>query len=106
MDLLAKYQTIVIPVFVGAFLLICGRFSVDVPNHAEECRPEIQALEVAEKQISDIEATLAGAEARGLKACIARERRSCQGQIEATEEAGAALDCIICRKRCTDGSIP
>ena len=83
-----------------------GRASVSSADHAEECRPEIQALEVAEKQISDMETALAGAEARGLKSCIARERRSCQGQIEATEEAGAALDCIICRKRCTDGSIP
>ena len=83
-----------------------GRASVSPADHAEECRPEIQALEVAEKQISDMETALAGAEARGLKSCIARERRLCQGQIEATEAAGSALDCIICRKRCTDGSIP
>lgn len=83
-----------------------GRASVSSADHAEECRPEIEALGVAEKQISDMETALAGAEARGLKACIARERRSCQGQIEATEAAGSALDCIICRKRCADGSIP
>ena len=83
-----------------------GRASVSSADHAEECRPEIEALEVAQKQISDMETALAGAEARGLKACIARERRSCQGQIEATEAAGSALDCIICRKRCADGSIP
>ena len=83
-----------------------GRASVSSADHAEECRPEIEALEVAQKQISDMETALAGAEARGLKACIARERRLCQGQIEATEAAGSALDCIICRKRCADGSIP
>ena len=83
-----------------------GRASVSSADHAVECRPEIEAIGVAEKQISDLETALAGAEARGLKACIARERRLCQGQIEATEAAGSALDCIICRKRCTDGSIP
>ncbi len=83
-----------------------GRASVSSVAHSDECHPEIEAIGVAEKQISDLETALAGAEARGLKACIARERRLCQGQIEATEEAGSALDCIICRKRCTDGSIP
>jgi hypothetical protein len=83
-----------------------GRASVSSVAHSDECRPEIEAIGVAEKQISDLETALAGAEARGLKACIARERRLCQGQIEATEEAGSALDCIICRKRCTDGAIP
>jgi|DEB0MinimDraft_6_1074348.scaffolds.fasta_scaffold52915_2 hypothetical protein len=83
-----------------------GRASVSSVAHSDECRPEIEAVEVAEKQISDLETALAGAEARGLKACIARERRLCKGQIEATEEAANALDCIICRKRCTDGSIP
>ena len=83
-----------------------GRASVSSVAHSDECRPEIEVIGVAEKQISDLETALAGAEARGLKACIARERRLCQGQIEATEEAGSALDCIICRKRCTDGSIP
>jgi len=83
-----------------------GRASVSSVAHSDECRPEIEAVEVAEKQISDLETALAGAEARGLKACIARERRLCKDQIEATEEAANALDCIICRKRCTDGSIP
>ena len=85
---------------------IGGRASVSRLAHSDECRPEIESIGRAEKQIGELEAALAGAEARGLKACIARERRSCQGQIEATEEAGAALDCIICRKRCTDGAIP
>ena len=83
-----------------------GRASVSSADHVEECRPEIEALEVAERQIGNLETALAGAEARGLKACIARERRLCKDQIEATEAAGSALDCIICRRRCTDGSIP
>lgn len=83
-----------------------GRASVSTLSHSDECRPEIETIGRAETQIADLEKELAGAEARGLKACIARERRLCQGQIEATEAAGSALDCIICRKRCTDGAIP
>jgi hypothetical protein len=83
-----------------------GRASVSTVAHSDECRPEIEAIGVAEKQISDLETALAGAEARGLKACIERERRLCEDRIDATEEAASALDCIICRKRCTDGAIP
>ena len=83
-----------------------GRASVSSVSHSDECRPEIEAIGVAEKQISDLETALAGAEARGLKACIERERRLCEDRIDATEEAASALDCIICRKRCADGSIP
>ncbi len=103
---MTEQQNLAIIAFSALLSFVGGRASVSSADHAEECRPEIEALEVAERQIGDLETDLAGAEARGLKACIARERRSCQGQIEATEEAGAALDCIICRKRCTDGSIP
>lgn len=83
-----------------------GRASVSTLSHSDECRPEIETIGRAETQIADLEKALAGAEARGLKACVARERRLCKGQIEATEEAANALDCIICRKRCADGSIP
>ena len=83
-----------------------GRASVSTVAHSDECRPEIETIGRAETQIADPEKALAGAEARGLKACIERERRLCQGQSEATEAAATALDCIICRKRCTDGSIP
>lgn len=83
-----------------------GRASVSTVAHSDECRPEIETIGRAETQIADLEKALAGAEARGLKACVARERRLCKGQIEATEEAANALDCIICRKRCADGAIP
>ena len=103
---MTEQQNLAIIALSALLSFVGGRASVSSADHAEECRPEIQALGVAEKQISDMETALAGAEARGLKSCIARERRSCRGQIEATEAAGSALDCIICRKRCTDGSIP
>jgi hypothetical protein len=83
-----------------------GRASVSSVSHSDECRPEIETIGRAETQIADLEKALAGAEARGLKACIERERRLCEDRIDATEEAASALDCIICRKRCPDGSIP
>jgi hypothetical protein len=83
-----------------------GRASVSSVAHSDECRPEIETIGRAEKQIGELETALADADARGLKACVARERRLCKDQIEATEEAANALDCIICRKRCTDGAIP
>ena len=83
-----------------------GRASVSTVAHSDECRPEIETIGRAEKQIGELETALAGAEARGLKACVALERRLCKDQIEATEEAANALDCIICRKRCGAGSIP
>ena len=101
---MTEQQGLAIIALSALLSFVGGRASVSSADHAEECRPEIEAIGVAEKQISDLETALAGAEARGLKACIARERRLCQGQIEATEAAGSALDCIICRKRCADGS--
>tara|TARA_Y100000114_G_C11716018_1_gene305965 strand:- start:210 stop:521 length:312 start_codon:yes stop_codon:yes gene_type:complete len=83
-----------------------GRASVGGVSHTDECAPEIAAIETAEQQIGVLTGQQAQAEARGLERCVAREREACEERIRATEEAGAALDCLICRKRCPDGSVP
>tara|TARA_R100000388_G_scaffold65912_1_gene47880 strand:+ start:2260 stop:2571 length:312 start_codon:yes stop_codon:yes gene_type:complete len=83
-----------------------GRASVGEVSHTDECAPEIAAIETAEQQIGDLTGQQAQAEARGLERCVRREREACEGRIRAAEEAGAALDCLICRKRCPDGSVP
>ena len=85
---------------------IGGRASVGGASHTDECAPEITALETAEQQIGELTGQQAQAEARGLERCVRREREACEERIRAAEEAGAALDCLICRKRCPDGSVP
>ena len=75
-------------------------------NHQQECAPEIEALESCGRQVSLLEQQQTQAEGRGLERCVERERESCEVRIRATEEAASHLDCIICRQRCPDGSIP
>jgi hypothetical protein len=89
----------ILAALVAVFLT--GRASVGGVSHTDECDPEISALEVAE-----LTGKVATAEARGLERCVQREREACEERISAAEEAGDALDCLICRKRCPNGSIP
>ena len=88
------------------FSFISGRASVGGVSHTDECNPEISALEVAERQVGELTGKIATAEARGLERCVQREREACEERISAAEEAGDALDCLICHKRCPNGSIP
>lgn len=94
----------ILAALVAVFLT--GRASVGGVSHTDECDPEISALEVAERQVGELTGKLATAEARGLERCVQREREACEERISAAEEAGDALDCLICRKRCPDGSVP
>jgi len=87
-------------------IFLTGRASVGGVSHTDECDPEISALEVAERQVGELTSKVASAEARGLERCVQREREACEERIRAAEEAGDALDCLICRKRCPDGSVP
>lgn len=94
----------ILAAIVAAFLT--GRASVGGVSHTDECDPEISALEVAERQVGELTGKVATAEARGLERCVQREREACEERISAAEEAGDALDCLICKKRCPNGSIP
>lgn len=94
----------ILAALVAVFLT--GRASVGGVSHTEECDPEISALAVAERQVGELTGEVATAEARGLERCVQREREACEERISAAEEAGDALDCLICRKRCPDGSVP
>lgn len=98
-----KYAAI-LAALVAVFLT--GRASVGGVSHTDECDPEISALEVAERQVGELTGKIASAEARGLERCVQREREACEERISAAEEAGDALDCLICSKRCPNGSVP
>ena len=98
-----KYSAI-LAALVAVFLT--GRASVGGVSHTDECDPEISALEVAERQVGELTGKVATAEARGLERCVQRERVACEERISAAEEAGDALDCLICSKRCPNGSTP
>ena len=76
-------------------------WTVDMP-----AAPELEVLDSCGRQVGLLEQQQLTAEGRGLERCIARERDSCELRIRATEEAASHLDCIICRQRCPDGSIP
>ncbi len=97
-------QAAILAAIVAIFLT--GRASVGGVSHTDECDPEISALEVAERQVGELTGEVATAEARGLERCVQREREACEERISAAEEAGDALDCLICRKRCPNGSVP
>ena len=101
-----QYQNHIIGTAISLLSLLVGRLSVSTPNHQQECAPEIEALESCGRQVSLLEQTQTQAEGRGLERCVARERQSCEERIRATEDAASHLDCIICRQRCPDGSIP
>ncbi len=101
-----QYQNHIIATVVSLLSLLIGRLSVSTPNHQQECAPELEALDSCGRQVGLLEQQQLTAEGRGLERCIARERDSCELRIRATEEAASHLDCIICRQRCPDGSIP
>ncbi|MBI05346.1 MAG: hypothetical protein CMM54_00025 [Rhodospirillaceae bacterium] len=101
-----QYQNHIIGVVISLLSLLIGRLSVSTPNHQQECAPEIEALESCGRQVSLLEQQQTQAEGRGLERCVERERESCELRIRATEDAASHLDCIICRQRCPDGSIP
>lgn len=103
---LEQYYTHLSALALTICSVVAGRWSVTTPNHQQECAPEIEALEVCGRQVSALEQTQTQAEGRGLERCVQRERENCEARIRATEEAGSHLDCIICRQRCPDGSIP
>ncbi len=101
-----QYQNHIIGTVISLLSLLVGRLSVSTPNHQQECAPELEALDSCGRQVGLLEQQQLTAEGRGLERCIARERDSCELRIRATEEAASHLDCIICRQRCPDGSIP
>ena len=103
---MTEQQSAGVVVLCALLSFVGGRASVGEASHTEECAPEINALETAELQIGELTGQQAQAEARGLERCVRREREACERRIRAAEEAGAALDCLICRKRCPDGSVP
>lgn len=101
-----NYRSSLIHLSISLLSLLIGRWSVSTPNHQQECAPELEALESCGRQVSLLEQQQTQAEGRGLERCVERERESCELRIRATEEAASHLDCVICRQRCPDGSIP
>ena len=102
MHLLEEHRATLIAILVGALSLIGGRISVDVPNHEEECAPELAAVLAGNESLSRCRQEVIEAEGRGLEGCVARERALCTQRIAAGGRADSALDCLVCETRCRE----
>lgn len=100
--LLEEHKSSVIAALVAALSLVAGRVSVDVPNHAEECAPELASILAGNEALSRCRQEVVDAEGRGLEACVARERRVCAERVAAGGRADDALDCLVCETRCRE----
>tara|TARA_Y100001937_G_C7018256_1_gene284176 strand:- start:438 stop:752 length:315 start_codon:yes stop_codon:yes gene_type:complete len=100
MHLLEEHRATLIALLVGALSLIGGRISVDVPNHEEECAPELASVLAGNEALARCRQDVTDAEARGLEACVEREQRICAERVIAGGRADDALDCLVCETRC------
>jgi hypothetical protein len=101
-SLFEVHKSTVIAALIAALSLIAGRVSVDVPNHAEECAPELAAVLAGNEALARCRREVVEAEGRGLEACVARERRVCAERVAAGGRADDDLDCLVCETRCRE----
>jgi len=101
-ELLEAQRPSLIAALVATLSLIAGRVSVDVPNHEEECAPELAAVLAGNEALARCRREVVEAEGRGLEACVARERRICAERVAAGGRADDDLDCLVCETRCRE----
>ena len=99
-QLIEQHRPTVIAILVGSLSLVGGRISVDVPNHEEECAPELASVLAGNEALARCRQDVTDAEARGLEACVEREQRLCAERVLAGGRADNALDCLVCETRC------
>ena len=101
-QLIEQHKPTVIAVLVGAVSLIGGRISVDVPDHAEECAPELASVLAGNQALSRCRQDIVEAEGRGLERCVSRERALCAERVAAGGRVDDQLDCLVCETRCRE----
>ena len=101
-QLIEQHRPTVIAIIVGSLSLIAGRVSVDVPNHEEECAPELASVLAGNQALSRCRQDIVEAEGRGLERCVARERALCAERVAAGGRVDDQLDCLVCETRCRE----
>ena len=101
-QLIEQHKPTVIAILVGAVSLVGGRISVDVPNHEEECAPELASVLAGNEALARCRAEIIEAEGRGLEGCVARERALCSQRVAAGGRVDDQLDCLVCETRCRE----
>ena len=102
MSLLEAHRPALIAVLVGSLSLVAGRVSVDVPNHEEECAPELASVLAGNQALSRCRQDVVAAEGRGLEGCVSRERALCAERVAAGGRVDDQLDCLVCETRCRE----
>ena len=100
--LLEQHRPKLIAVLVGSLSLVAGRVSVDVPNHEEECAPELASVLAGNQALSRCRQDIVEAEGRGLERCVSRERALCAERVAAGGRVDDQLDCLVCETRCRE----
>ena len=59
-QLIEQHRPTVIAILVGALSLVAGRVSVDVPNHEEECAPELASVLAGNEALTRCRAEIIG----------------------------------------------
>ena len=101
-QLIEQHKPTVIAILVGAVSLVGGRISVDVPNHEEECAPELASVLAGNEALARCRSEIIEAEGRGLEGCVARERALCAQRVAAGGRVDDQLDCLVCETRCRE----
>jgi|DEB0MinimDraft_6_1074348.scaffolds.fasta_scaffold118996_1 hypothetical protein len=101
-QLIEQHRPTVIAIIVGSLSLIAGRVSVDVPNHEEECAPELASVLAGNQALSRCRQDIVEAEGRGLERCVSRERALCAERVAAGGRVDDQLDCLVCETRCRE----
>ena len=101
-QLIEQHRPTVIAIIVGSLSLIAGRVSVDVPNHEEECAPELASVLAGNQALSRCRQDIVEAEGRGLERCVERERALCAERVAAGGRVDDQLDCLVCETRCRE----
>jgi hypothetical protein len=100
--LLEAHRPALIAILVGAVSLIGGRISVDVPDHEEECAPELASVLAGNEALTRCRSEIIEAEGRGLERCVSRERALCAERVAAGGRVDDQLDCLVCETRCRE----
>ena len=94
--LLLSNQQYLIPALAALLSFLGGRASVGTTPHSVECDPEIQALQVAERQLSQLEQSLQRRVLEATQECRQAEEVVCAAKLEELKDACEQLHCSIC----------
>jgi hypothetical protein len=97
--LLLSNQQYLIPALAALLSFLGGRASVGTTPRSEVCNPEIQALQAAERQLSQLEQSLQRRVLEATQECREAEEAVCATKLQEFKDACEQLHCSICEGR-------